>query len=422
MRILLIVDCYYPGTKSSARLMHDLGVELHRQGHEIIVLTPSETINNHLEVATEDNLLIARVKTGQIKGACRVLRCYREATLSTTLWQRGKSFFQKHPCDLIIYYSPSIFFGSLVQKLKALWSCPAYLILRDIFPQWALDMGILRKGPIYQFFRMKELEQYAAADLIGVQSPANLDYFSRELPDKPYRLEVLYNWTTLDNETKRHSDFRAQLGLQERVVFFYGGNIGVAQDMDNILRLARAQQSNQHAYFLLVGDGSEVERLKAIIAAEQLNNIKLLPALAQATYQAMLSEFDVGLISLDRRLRTQNCPGKILGYMQYSMPILGSFNPGNDISNLLEAHQAGLCYLNGDDELLNAAASKLTTDPALRQRIGRNARHLLERQFTVTGTARQILEHFQPRLISQCAKTPRAKFPLDVTSGSYVMR
>jgi glycosyltransferase involved in cell wall biosynthesis len=197
--------------------------------------------------------MIARIKTGQIKGAGRVLRCYREATLSATLWQKGKGFFQKHPCDLIIYYSPSIFFGSLVRKLKALWGCPAYLILRDIFPQWAVDMGILRKGLIHRFFRIKELEQYAAADLIGVQSPANLEYFRRELPHQPYQLEVLYNWTTLDSVTAHHSNYRVRLGLQEKIVFFYGGNIGVAQDMNNILRLARSLQNNPRVAFLLVG-------------------------------------------------------------------------------------------------------------------------------------------------------------------------
>jgi O26-antigen biosynthesis N-acetyl-L-fucosamine transferase len=422
MRILLIVDCYYPGTKSSARLMHDLGMELHRQGNEVIVLTPTEAIADNFELSIEDDLLVARVKTGQIKGAGRVLRCYREATLSATMWQKGKSFFQKHPCDLIIYYSPSIFFGSLVRKLKALWGCPAYLILRDIFPQWAVDMGILRKGLIHRFFRTKELEQYAAADLIGVQSPANLEYFNRELSGHPYKLEVLYNWATLDSVTARHSDYRARLGLQDKVVFFYGGNIGVAQDMDNILRLARSVRPNPRFFFLLVGDGSEVERLKAITAAEQLNNIKLLPAVEQTEYQTMLAEFDVGLVSLDRRLKTQNYPGKILGYMQCSMPILGSLNRGNDLRDLLERHEAGLCCLNGNDELLRAAALRLANDAALRHRLGQNARRLLERYFTVTSTARQILAHFQPRLIPQYADAARASIPVRVTTGSYALR
>jgi glycosyltransferase involved in cell wall biosynthesis len=332
------------------------------------------------------------------------------------MWRQGRGFFQKYRCDLIIYYSPSIFFGPLVRRLKALWGCPAYLILRDIFPQWAVDMRILRnRGLIHRFFRMKELEQYAAADLIGVQSPANLDYFRRELPDHQYQLEVLYNWTTPDGVPSRQSDYRARLGLQDKVVFFYGGNIGVAQDMNNILRLARSLQNNPRIAFLLVGDGSEVERLKTSIAAERLNNIQLHPAVEQAEYQAMLSEFDVGLVSLDRRLRTQNYPGKILGYMQCSLPILGSLNRGNDLRDLLEKHEAGLCCLNGNDELLRAAALRLAVDPALRRRLGQNARRLLERYFTVGSATRQILAHFEPQFVPQYASAARARTQVRVT-------
>jgi hypothetical protein len=139
MRILLVVDCYYPETKSSARLAHDLAIEMLRQGNEVVVLTPSESIRGKLEITHEAGVLIARVKTGKIKGASNILRAVREATLSRTLWKHSRSLFEDYPCDLIVFYSPSIFFGGLVKKLKALWRCPAYLILRDIFPQWAVD-------------------------------------------------------------------------------------------------------------------------------------------------------------------------------------------------------------------------------------------------------------------------------------------
>jgi O26-antigen biosynthesis N-acetyl-L-fucosamine transferase len=232
---------------------------------------------------------------------------------------------------------------------------------------------------------------------------------------------VLYNWTTLDHATVRHSDYRTRLGLQDKVVFFYGGNIGVAQDMDNILRLACSVKYNPRLFFLLVGDGSEVERLKALAEAEQLDNIKLLPAVGQAEYHAMLAEFDVGLVSLDRRLKTQNYPGKILGYMQCSMPILASLNWGNDLRSLLEKHEAGLCCLNGNDELLRAAALRLANDAALRRRLGQNARQLLEHYFAAAAAAQQILAHFQPRLAPQYAEAARANIPVRVT-GSYALR
>ncbi len=396
MRILIIVDCYYPHSTASAKLISDLSGELHKQGHEITVLTPDCLSEREFEVTEENALRVARVKTGKLKGASKVSRALREAQLSATIWRKGKQFFRQHPCDLIIFYSPSIFFGPLVRKLKSLWNCPAYLILRDIFPQWAVDAGVLKKGLIYRFFRMKELEQYAAADIIGVQSPANLDYFSSSLPNKKYHLEVLHNWATLEEQPFTPANYREKLGLQDKVVFFYGGNIGVAQDMDNIIRLAESLKNESHIRFLLVGNGSEVERLKALIAVKQMDNLRLLPAVSQQEYVAMLSEFDVGLVSLDRRLQTQNFPGKILGYMYFSLPMLCSLNPGNDLADLLERSEAGLGCLNGADETLRANALKLANDAELRRKMGRNARQLLERDFSVSVLARRILSHFKP--------------------------
>lgn len=411
MRILIIVDCYYPSSKSGAKLIHDLGVEMHDQGHQVTILTPSEHNLSDLELTTEDGLLIARVKNGQLKGASKIQRAMREVGLSKTLWNKGKDFFQANPQDLIIYYSPSIFFGELVSKLKKLWRCPSYLILRDIFPQWAVDAGLMSKGLPYRFFRWKEFQQYKAADVIGVQSPANLKYFAESAqpqrhenaaglrlvtaPSRSrYRLEVLYNWTMPDEAPKPSFAYRQQLGLQDKVVFFYGGNIGVAQDMDNIVRLAAYLRHERQAHFLLVGEGSEVERLKALISQRQLSNIQILPAVGQKEYLAMLSEFDVGLMSLDRRLRTQNFPGKLLGYMSCGKPLLCSVNPGNDLKDMVEQHEAGLCSINGEDDLFGTNAVALARDELLRRRLGRNSRRLMERFFSVSSVSSQILAHF----------------------------
>jgi glycosyltransferase involved in cell wall biosynthesis len=395
LRILIIVDCYFPTPKSSAKLVHDLGAEFRDRGHEVIIFAPSELISEPIEVSVESGMQIARVKSGKIKGATNFYRALNEIRLSNTLWKRGEQFLRSHPCDLIVFYSPSIFFGALVTRLKALWNCPSYLILRDIFPQWAVDTGVMRKGVIYQYFRRKELEQYAAADVIGVQSPANLKYFSEQLPEKNYRLEVVLNWTALNQQNLLATNFRERLGLEGKVVFFYGGNIGVAQDMDNIVRLATNLKGNPRVYLLLVGEGSEVDRLNRLIKESGLGNMRILPAVAQPEYLAMLSEFDVGLMSLDRRLLTQNIPGKLLGYMYHSMPILASLNPDNDLQQLLEQNNAGLCSLNGEDQKFQANALRLC-DPELRKQIGRNARKLLERDFSVTSTVDKILAHVKP--------------------------
>jgi glycosyltransferase involved in cell wall biosynthesis len=394
MRILILVDCYLPSSKSVAQMVHELGIGLRRQGHEVTVLTPSDRVSEAMQVTVEEGLRIARVKSGRIKGTARVFRAIRELSLSRSLWRRARQFLLANPADLIIFYSPTIFFAELVRLLKRHWGCPAYLILRDIFPQWAVDAGILRKGLVWRYFRKKEVEQYDVADLIGVESSGNLEYFAREFPKKPYRLQVLYNWANLDERDLPSIGYRERLGLHGRVVFLYGGNLGVVQDLDNIIRLANRLTPHRQIHFLLVGDGSEVSRLERVIAERNLSNIRLLSTVPQQHYMSMLAEADVGLISLDRRLRTYNVPGKLLGYMHCGKPVLASINPGNDLFQILEKNQAGFCLVNGDDEGLCAAALRLANDPQLRANMGNNSRKLLKRLFSVDLAVQQIMKNF----------------------------
>jgi len=400
MRILILVDCYLPSPHGAAKLIHDLGVELQRQGHEVTILTVSSDMSGKFEVSSEHGLRVARVRVGPIKGASRVVRAFNEARLSSVVWRRAGVFLAQNRADLIVFHSPTIFFGALIRRLKSLWGCPAYMILRDIFPQWAVDAGILRRGLVWRFFRWKEVEQYEVSDVIGVQTPGDLKYFQRSFPhNKKYQLEVLYNWTALDAPDLTPAHYRADLGLRDKIVFFYGGNLGVAQDLENILRLARSLVNHPEIYFLLVGEGSEAGRLERAIVAEGLLNIQILPSVDQLTYLSMLGEFDVGLISLDRRIAIHNLPSKLLGYMFQSMPTLASVNPGHDLFEILEKNQAGVCLLNGDDERLCAAALRLANDSELRKRMGQNSRKVLERLFSVNAAAAQILTHFQPQAV-----------------------
>jgi len=396
MRILLIVVYYLPSTMSSATLIHDLAAEFRRLGHEPIVVAPDENISMDSQESFENGIKVLRVKTGKIKSAARFIRAFNEIRLSNIIWKKGKEFFNENPCDLIIYYSPSIFFGSLVKRLKKKFACPSYLILGDIFPQWAIETGVLRKGLIYNYFKYKERQNYEAADIIRVQSPANLQYFKENRLDKKYHLEVLYNWTSLSEEHVPYTTYRVRLGLQNKIVFFYGGNIGAAQDVDNIIRLAENLQNEPTAYFLLVGGGSEVSRLKAKIALKELSNIAIHDPVGYEEYLSMLSEFDVGLISLDSRLRSQNFPGKMMSYMFHAKPILASINPGNDLKEMLEDNNAGLGCVNGEDEIFADYARRLVVDENLRCQLGKNARILLEKTFSVSKAAQQILSHFGP--------------------------
>jgi glycosyltransferase involved in cell wall biosynthesis len=389
-------------------MIHDLAVEFSRQGHDVTVLTPSDSISNRMCLTFEDSVRVVRVRTHRIKGASKVLRAVREVRLSNVLWSRSKWLLTDERIDLIVFYSPTIFWTQLVRRVKAHWQCPAYLVLRDIFPQWVVDAGILRKGLVWRYFRRREIQQYDVADLIGVESPANLRYFAENFPAKAYPLQVLYNWTCANHQqTPTANPYRVRLGLTNKVVFLYGGNLGIAQDLDNIIRLATRLSCHKDIHFLLVGNGSEAARLERRIAVENLQNIKLLGALPEQEYMSLLSEADVGLISLDRRLRTYNITGKLLGYCSLGKPVLASVNVGNDLFEILGKNQAGLCLLNGKDHDLAAAALVLAHDQQLRRRMGENSRALVKDLFSPDATTRQILNTLQTPLACEEQKSRR---------------
>lgn len=389
MKILIIVDCYLPSEKSIAKMTDDLAREFISRHHEVSILVPAESLGSSVEVDASPGLEVIRYRSGKMKGASLIVRAFNESMISLTAYRRTRRLMAERRYDAIVFYSPSIFFGPLVAHFKRKWNIKAYLILRDIFPDWAVQACVMKRGPVCCFFRAFARLQYAVADVIGVESRRYQEYFAKTR--YAGKLELLRNWAARYNPEGPDYNYRRQLGLDGKTVFFYGGNFGVAQDMDNILRLAKRMSAHPETHFLLVGDGSEAGRLRARVRQENIRNVTILPAVDQESYLAMLSQFDVGLISLDRRLKTFNNPGKMLGYMGCGIPILASTNPGNDeLIELLHTSGAGLRSVNGDDEKFFLNAMKLC-DPELRKGMGENSRRLLAAEFSTQMAAGKIL-------------------------------
>src|SRR5664279_3902962 len=186
MRILLLVDYYRPGTTSCAKLSHDLATELVRQGHQVLLITTVDIAPDAMTVERLSGLTVARVRTGPIKGAPLSLRALREIGIPRLSWWCARHLLRAQRIDLVVYYSPTIFWGPLIRRVKELWGCPSYLILRDIFPKWARDCGVLRDGPAYHFFQREAIRQYDQSDTIGVESAGDVRYFQTTFPQKNY--------------------------------------------------------------------------------------------------------------------------------------------------------------------------------------------------------------------------------------------
>lgn len=392
MKICIIVDDYLPKSKKVAgKMMHELALEFLARGHDITIITPDSDLQNKFEITELEGISVCRFRSGKIKNTSKVKRTINETLLGYNAWRSCKHYLQEYPHDFILYYSPTIFWGTLVRKLKKLWAAPSYLVLRDFYPQMFIDEGLIRNySPIAYYFRFFEWLSYCAADTIAIESPKNLDWFSKKRHVKK-PLDLLYNWAADEPRFSKVSRYRERLGLQNKVVYFYGGNIGPQQDLMNIIRLASSMQCENEAYFVLVGEGFALPLLRNKIKKLNLQNLILLPPVPQQEFKAMLSEFDVGLFSLNRNHTTHNIPGKLLGYMVHEKPILGSINANNDLESIIGHAGAGFITVNGDDKAFLDNALKLLKDPELRKEMGLNSKKLQQKYFSVKRAADTIL-------------------------------
>ncbi len=401
MKLALIIDDYLPdSTRVGAKMFHELALELMANGHNVTVITPAVGQAKKVTEQSVEGVRVWRFSSGPIKDVGKLTRALNETLLSFKAWSAIKQTVNEHTFDGVIYYSPSIFFGGLVNKIKQRCKCPSYLVLRDLFPQWVIDAGMLKKGSLIErYFRIFEQRSYQAADTIGLMSEKNIEAFKQSNQDK-YPSEVLRNWADVNPVITEDTvtSFRYELQLQNKIIYFYGGNIGHAQDMANLIRLAKNMQHCTQAHFLFIGQGDEVVLINQLAQQWQLTNYSYLPSVDQNEFKRILADIDIGLFSLSAKHTAHNFPGKLLGYMVQSLPILGSVNSGNDLKELVNSSGAGFVSINGDDETLLKNAIALYENPSLRKQRGSRAYKLLQSEFSVSSIAANIIKKLSENL------------------------
>ena len=397
MHLAFIIDDYLPNsTRVGSKMLHELALEFIDLGHEVTVITPNVKAGvNKLDISQLDGVNIWRFANGPVKDVGKIKRAINETLMSFNAWKAISSSILKDTFDGVVYYSPSIFFGPLVNRIKKRCDCNSYLILRDLFPQWAIDAKMIsEKSLITRYFRQFESLNYNAANYIGLMSNKNLQLFNHLYPQLD-NTHVLFNWASATPIAAKDESksIRIRLNLTDKVIFFYGGNIGHAQDMKNLLNLARGFKDLPKAHFLFIGQGDEVELIDSLSKEWSLQNVTILPAITQYEFKRVLAEIDVGLFSLAKNHTAHNFPGKLLGYMVESIPILGSVNPDNDLQEIINGADAGSVFVNGEDEALLREAKKLLDDSKLRTRQGAGAYKLLNDKFSVEAATMLILKH-----------------------------
>tara|TARA_A100001015_G_scaffold272276_1_gene326715 strand:+ start:8103 stop:9290 length:1188 start_codon:yes stop_codon:yes gene_type:complete len=388
MKIAILCDAFPPFKSSAAIQMGDLAKGFAQKNYDTNVFIPDSTIRETSNFSNFEGIKIIRIKSPVLKNISFLKRAFNETILPLILIKN--IFFSKinyKDFDLLIWYSPSIFLWPVALFIKIHSSCPSYLILRDIFPNWALDLGLLKKGIPYYFFKIIEYFQYIVADKIGVQTKSNLSYFRGMLGPFSKKTEVLNNWLSKYGEIPIERNLYSKLP-KDRNILIYSGNMGKAQNLRLWLELAK--HTRDENFFIFVGRGTEKESLKNLSKEDELINVLFLDELDKEVLNSLYGFCHVGIISLSVNHKINNIPGKLLSYLQAGLPVLAAVNPGNDLKKILEHFRVGESIEDNSSSHLKENLKKLLVQLNNDKNLKERCIELWKNEFSTEAAVKKI--------------------------------
>lgn len=378
----------------------DLLRQFRDNGHKVYVVSPWEKrFSKPTEFKNEGGVYSLRVRTGNLTKTNIFVKGITTMTIEPLFLVAIKKYMPDISFDLIIYSTPPITFERVIRYVKKRDKSRSYLLLKDIFPQNAVDLQMFSKGSlIYRYFRAKEKRLYALSDYIGCMSQANVDYVLRNNPEiPPNTVEVCPNSIeplTLEKDESKIRAIKEKYNIPlDRTVFIYGGNLGKPQGIDFLIDCIKANRNNKRVYFVIAGLGTEFDKLKSFMETERPANAQLFAQLPKLDYEMLANSCDVGLIFLDKRFTIPNFPSRLLSYMQASMPVLAATDVNTDVGQVIENGNFGFWCESGSIEEFNRKLEQLC-DGELRKNMGKRARKYLEENYTAKHTYEIIMKHF----------------------------
>ena len=371
--------------------MHNIYSDLMREfiahGHRPYIVTPREKkLGEPTELVEFEEYAILKVQIGNTSGVSLIEKGISTVTLSGKFYRAVKKQLGHVQIDLILYSTPPITLAGPVKKLKKLFGCPTYLMLKDIFPQNAVDLGMFSKnGPIHYYFRKKEQLLYKVSDRIGCMSQANIRFLSENNPHIPMqKVELCPNGIIPNLAQSRQEQkqlLRSRYHIPEKAtVYLYGGNLGKPQAIDHLVECLKQNRNMEDRYFIICGSGSEFGVLERFFQEYQPTNMQLISFLPKQEYDVLVQGCDVGLIFLDKRFTIPNYPSRILSYMEYAMPVIACTDKNTDIGS--DAVENGYGFWCESVDPADFAVCVDQMNKADQAAMGAQARGYLEENFT----------------------------------------
>jgi glycosyltransferase involved in cell wall biosynthesis len=376
----------------------DLINEFYQNGDTITVVCPNERrFSSKTEFFFEKRKTLLRVLTPNIQKV-NFLEKFISTLLIEYLFFYGIVKYLSHQkYDLIIYSTPPITIDNLIILLKKKFNAKTYLLLKDIFPQNAVDLGIINdRSLMYKYFRKREKKLYKISDKIGVMSNANKKYI---IKNNPYlgteNIEINYNSIQIFKTPYSTNKFKKlEQKLNKRVVYVFGGNLGKPQGIEFLLELINAFNDNDKIMFLIIGSGTEEYKIRQYIRRNNPNNMIIMEYLSKSDFDYILRYCDVGLVSLRPVFSIPNYPSRILSYMHNKLPILCMTDEVSDVGKDAEENNYGFYCKHGDLNGCISLIDLMAKKKILREEMGNSGYNYLQKKFNVKSSYNLIKQSF----------------------------
>lgn len=347
---LLFLTLFNINSVYENNLYSDLLREFVKRNHKVFVVSPIERRNKtETYIVKEEGATVLRLKTGNIQKTNIIEKGISTLSIESEYIKGIKKYFKDIKFDAVLYSTPPITLCKAINYVKKRDNAKSYLLLKDIFPQNSVDLGMLSKsgikGLLYKFFRNKEKRLYGMSDFIGCMSPANVEYLLKNNSEiSSERVEVCPNCAepidlSVSSQTKRLIREKYHLPINKKI-FVYGGNLGKPQGIDFLIECLY-NCNRKDAFFLIIGSGTEFEKLNEYVQKESPEKVKLLTALPKSDYDTLIAACDVGMIFLDHRFTIPNFPSRLLTYLQAKLPVLVVSDPNCDMGEIAEKNEFG---------------------------------------------------------------------------------
>lgn len=404
MNILFLTMSTAVKNIQASGIYNDLMRKFRDEGHSVYMIYPNERRSGlPTTLVNENGVHCLGVRTLNVQKTNVIEKGIGQIFLESQFKFALKKYFQGVKFDLILYSTPPITFNKVIKYAKKASDSRTmtYLLLKDIFPQNAVDMNMLSKtgvkGLLYKMFRRKEEELYRLSDFIGCMSPANVQYVLKHNPEvSADKVEIAPNSVDLSlSDVVEEGDsavILAKYGLPtDKPIFIYGGNLGVPQGIPFLLECMEANADREDCHFVIVGSGTYYQRLADWHLERKPKAVTVMKGLPKADYDKLVRACQVGLIFLDYRFTIPNYPSRLLSYLENKMPVIACTDPNCDTGFIAEENNFGIYAPSNDVKAFTSAVDRMLMADI--KAMGERGHQFLKDNYLVEHTYEAIMKH-----------------------------